>query len=563
VAKRRSIPDSPQTGRTRCAVYTRKSTDEGLDQEFNSLDAQYEACAAYVASQRHEGWTLARERYDDGGFSGGSMERPALQRLLDDVAAGRVQVILLYKIDRLTRSLSDFARIVEVLDKAGASFVSITQSFNTTTSMGRLTLNMLLSFAQFEREVTAERIRDKFAASRAKGMWMGGSVPLGYKVQDRKLVVDDSEAATVRHIFGRYAELGSGSALLDEMREQRIITKVQHLSDGRIRGGIPFTPGGLSYLLKNRVYIGEVVHKEAVYPGEHPAILDAELWARGQERIAANGVERTSRSNAKNPSLLAGRMVDGLGRPMTPSHAVKTGKRYRYYITHASAVTGGEQVWRISAPDAEAAVTACLKNFLEDQTRMRQLVNSAGSDARRLGIAITRAADAAHRLSDERHQRALITTLVKQVKLLGEHVEISIDAEAAAQHLGLPPLADATDPIVERIAITRVRIGKQVKLVLGDSPNRRDETLVALLTESQAAREIVIKRPNETIREIAASIGQCRSRFTKLVKLSWLAPSIATAILEGRQPGHLTAKELLAIKLPLDWASQEAALQFA
>jgi len=372
--------------------------------------------------------------------------------------------------------------------------------------MGRLTLNMLLSFAQFEREVTAERIRDKFAASRAKGMWMGGSVPLGYKVQDRKLVVDESEAATVRHIFGRYAELGSGSALLDEMHEQGILTKVQHLSDGRIRGGIPFTPGGLSYLLKNRVYVGEVVHKEAVYPGEHPAIIDAELWARVQDRMAANGLERTSRSNAKNPSLLAGRMVDGLGRPMTPSHAVKTGKRYRYYITHGSAVTDAEQVWRIGAPDAEAAVTACLKNFLEDQARVRQLVNSAGGDAQRLGIALTRAADAARRLSDGRHQRALVTTLVKQVKLLGEHVEISIDSEAAAHHLGLPPLIRVTDSVIERIAIARVRIGKQVKLVLGDAPTRRDEVLVALLAESQAAREIVIKRPNETIREIAVRL---------------------------------------------------------
>ncbi|MEJ7927927.1 recombinase family protein [Sphingobium sp. AN641] len=563
MARRRASPEPAQAGRTRCAVYTRKSTDEGLDQAFNSLDAQYEACTAYIASQRHEGWTLARERYDDGGFSGGSMERPGLQRLLDDVAAGRVQVIILYKIDRLTRSLSDFARIVDVLDKAGASFVSITQSFNTTTSMGRLTLNMLLSFAQFEREVTAERIRDKFAASRAKGMWMGGSVPLGYKVQDRKLVVDEADAKTVRYLFACYADLGSSKAVLAKLREQQITTKAQPLSDGRIRGGGSFTPGGLFYLLKNRTYIGEVVHKGAVYPGEHPAIIDADLWAQVQERIALNATQRVSRANATNPSLLAGRIIDGLGRPMTPSHATKGGRRYRYYITHESSITDAEPVWRISAPDAEAAVRESLKHHLGDRSGICRLIDAAGGDAQCLGRALDRAADAIRTLTDRPRERALVESLVTQVKLLSDHIEISIDPHAAAGHLGLPPLTGAVEPLIERIAIARVRIGKQVRLVLGDAPSRPDATLVELLTEAHAARERVMAAPGQTIQDIAAATGQCRKRFAKLVRLSWLSPSLAKAVLDGAQPPHLDARALLAVKLPLDWPSQRRVLGFA
>ncbi len=264
----------------RCAIYTRKSTEEGLEQEFNSLDAQYEACAAYVMSQRHEGWELVKDRYHDGGFSGGNMERPGLRQLLADVAGGKVQIIVLYKIDRLTRSLSDFSRIVDVLDEADASFVSVTQSFNTTTSMGRLMLNVLLSFAQFEREVTGERIRDKIAASKKKGMWMGGPVPLGYEVKERKLLINVAEADTIRHIFERYADLGSGQPLLDELREQGIRTKRRVHKDGSVRGDIPFTRGSLFHLLKNRIYHGKMVHKDSASPGEHEAIIEEDLWAR-------------------------------------------------------------------------------------------------------------------------------------------------------------------------------------------------------------------------------------------------------------------------------------------
>ena len=311
----------------RCAVYTRKSTEDGLEQEFNSLDAQYAACAAYALSQQHEGWTLNPERYDDGGFSGGNMQRPALKQLMADVAAGKVDIILLYKIDRLTRSLADFAKIVEVLDKAGASFVSITQSFNTTTSMGRLTLNMLLSFAQFEREVTGERIRDKIAASKRRGMWMGGPVPLGYDVADRKLVVNQAEAGLVRHIMRRYIALDSVAELVDELARDGHRTKLQVNASGPHRGGCVFRRGTLYHLLANQIYRGKLVHKGDYFDAQHEPIVPEELWEEVQRAIAERTQGHTRRLKAKHPSLLIGKLGDGEGRAMSPSHATKPGVR--------------------------------------------------------------------------------------------------------------------------------------------------------------------------------------------------------------------------------------------
>ena len=328
----------------RCAVYTRKSTEDGLEQEFNSLDAQYEACVAYALSQRHEGWVLSSERYDDGGFSGGNIQRPGLKRLLDDVAAGKVDIILLYKIDRLTRSLADFAKIVEVLDTAGASFVSITQSFNTTTSMGRLTLNMLLSFAQFEREVTGERIRDKIAASKRRGMWMGGSVPTGYLVKDRKLLVNEPQAEVVRFIMQRYLELGSVVELIDDLGRRGYRTELKISADGNESGGGPYTRGMLYRLLANPVYRGLAVHKGQSHPGEHEAIVSQELWDKVQQTLAKRTQGHSRRMKAKDPSLLVSLLVDGEGRAMTPSHSVKGNVRYRYYITRPGLVDES-QAW--------------------------------------------------------------------------------------------------------------------------------------------------------------------------------------------------------------------------
>src|SRR6202030_2456038 len=326
--------DLARTGSTiRCAIYTRKSSDEGLEQEFNSLDAQREACEAYIVSQRHAGWVALADMYDDGGLSGGTMERPALKRLLEDIAAGRIDTVVVYKIDRLTRSLADFAKIVDVLDAHDASFVSVTQQFNTPTSMGRLTLNMLLSFAQFEREIAGERIRDKIAASKKKGMWMGGNVPLGYDVKDRKLIVNEPEASTVRVIFRRYAELGSVALLKAELNRLGIVSKRREGAGGRLAGGQHFSRGALYLMLQNRIYRGEIVHQGTSYPDQHEAILDLELWQIVQDKLAANRQEHSLAVGAEAPSLLADLIVDAGGNRMTPAHATKKAKRYRYYVS--------------------------------------------------------------------------------------------------------------------------------------------------------------------------------------------------------------------------------------
>jgi len=357
---------APRT--VRCAIYTRVSTDAGLDQDFNSLDAQYDASQSYIRSQAHAGWTMVRTRYDDGGFSGGSTDRPALQKLLDDIRDGRIDVIVVYKIDRLTRSLADFAKLVELFDEHGVTFVSVTQQFNTTTSMGRLTLNVLLSFAQFEREVTAERIRDKVAASKRKGVWIGGMVPLGYEVRDGKPVIVEDEAKRVRTIFKTYLEVGSVGQLLPVLRKDGIVTKVRHLSTGKTIGGIPFSRGPLAHLLRNRFYIGEVSYKGEVCPGEQPPILDRELFDAVQVRLDQ---QRVSQDNARvrSDALLIGRIHDDAGNAMTPTHAQRRNVRYRYYVSTALVQGQSDEagsVARVPAAEVEAVIIKGVRERLGD-----------------------------------------------------------------------------------------------------------------------------------------------------------------------------------------------------
>ena len=356
----------------RCAIYTRVSTDQGLEQDFNSLDAQYDASQAYIRSQAHAGWTLVRSKYDDGGFSGGNTDRPALQRLLEDVRAGKIDVIVVYKVDRLTRSLADFAKLVELFDQHSVSFVSVTQQFNTTTSMGRLTLNVLLSFAQFEREVTSERIRDKIAASKRKGLWVGGMAPLGYDTKDRKITVNEAEADRVRDIFRSYLKLGSLNLLMADLRKRGIVTKVRTLKTGETVGGIPFTRGPLAHLLRNRFYIGEVVFKGETLAGEQPAIVDQDLFeavqAKLNEQVTNHKVSRT-----KSEALLLGRIFDDRGHRMTPSHARKRGIKYRYYISSALLQGRAEQagtVSRIPADEIEALVIKAVRDHLNESTEI-------------------------------------------------------------------------------------------------------------------------------------------------------------------------------------------------
>ena len=351
--------------RKRCAIYTRKSTEEGLEQAFNSLDAQREACAAYILSQAHEAWEPVEDVYDDGGWSGGNLDRPALKQLLQDIEGGRVDVIVVYKVDRLTRSLADFARIVDVLDKAGASFVSVTQAFNTTTSMGRLTLSVLLSFAQFEREVTGERIRDKIAASKRKGMWMGGPVPIGYRLQDRRLVIEPAEAATVRLIFERYVALTSIGDVIDELAERDIRTKKREIASGLTRGGIRFTRGPVAAILRNPIYVGKVHHKGELFEGQHDRIIGQELWEEVQQIRITNGGDRKAGKKLLAPSLLTGLLTDPDGNPMTPSHTVKGSRRYRYYLTREGERTGKPKPWRVPAGELDRIVVRQLSALLQ------------------------------------------------------------------------------------------------------------------------------------------------------------------------------------------------------
>ncbi|TDR34825.1 recombinase family protein [Aquamicrobium defluvii] len=337
----------PTIRKLRCAIYTRKSSEEGLEQEFNSLDAQREACEAYIASQRSEGWVLVRDQYDDGGISGGTLERPALKHLLADIEDGLIDVVVVYKIDRLSRSLMDFSKLVEVFDRNGVTFVSVTQSFNTTTSMGRLTLNILLSFAQFEREVTAERIRDKFAASRKKGMWMGGVVPLGYRVESRKLVIEETEAAMVRMIFERFVSVGSATVLAKALAAENMRTRRGKLVD----------KGVLYKLLNNRVYIGEAMHKGESYPGEHKAIIDRALWDKVHAILQTSPRKRASNTRAQTPALLKGLLFGPDGAAFSPTHTKKGNKLYRYYVSQSVLKRGADacSIGRVPAAEVESA----------------------------------------------------------------------------------------------------------------------------------------------------------------------------------------------------------------
>lgn len=551
----------------RCAVYTRKSTEDGLEQEFNSLDAQYEACAAYALSQQHEGWVLINDRYDDGGFSGGNMERPGLKRLLTDIEAGKIDIVLLYKIDRLTRSLTDFSKIVEVMDTAGASFVSITQSFNTTTSMGRLTLNMLLSFAQFEREVTGERIRDKIAASKKKGIWMGGPVPLGYEVKDRKLIANEPEAEQVRHVMRRYLVLGSVPALADELNAQGYRTKVQRRASGPHKGGCIFRRGTLYHLLSNRIYRGMIVHKGKAYQGEHEAIVDEHLWEQVQFKLKENACGSSRRKRHQYPSLLVGKVFDGEGRAMTPSHAQRGRKRYRYYVTRPEEVDGSA-AWRVNAHDLERLICDRMAEEIAEPVLPQRLCQSEELDARSLEQALAKADLLAANLrsgtSDK--QADLIDALVDRINLAETDIMVQLNKAGLMDALDLPECPHEAPAISICIPAVKVRRGHQLRLIIPgentvrNTPAQRDPKLIALVAEALAARKLIEDNPQRSIASIAEENGRCRTRLGNLIRISCLAPDIVRSIVEGRQSSSLSAKTLTRNPLPIDWAAQRKLL---
>lgn len=507
--------------RRRCAIYTRKSTDEGLEQSFNSLDSQREACAAYILSQTHEGWEAIPEHYDDGGYSGGSMDRPGLQQLLLDVEADRVDVIVVYKVDRLTRSLADFARIVDVLDKRGASFVSVTQAFNTTTSMGRLTLNVLLSFAQFEREVTGERIRDKIAASKARGMWMGGVVPLGYEVRDRKLVIVPEEAERVRHIFTRYLKLGSVYLLQEELAAQGVRTKARVLKDGRAYGNRNFSRGTLYQMLTNRIYLGEITHRGKAFPGDHEGIIDAVTFEQVCALLAGNRVKQTMAADAEHPSLLAGILWDSDGRRMSPSHANKNGARYRYYI-------GRKDKERLSLP-VHRVPAGEIENLVAHQLRQ--------------------------------HTDASWDTPLPTRETILEYVDqVSVHPNCLVIRF-----AGIDEPITVTASLIRCSGETRIAATSDDWPNaRRDRSLIKLIVRAHQARKALDDPANKSLETAASSMGLSCQYFCRLLRLAYLAPDITAAILDGRQPAHLNRQFLARINnLPINWADQREMIGFA
>jgi DNA invertase Pin-like site-specific DNA recombinase len=427
----------PIVRKLRCAVYTRKSSEEGLDMEFNSLDAQREACEAYVASQKPEGWVLVLDRYDDGGFSGGTLERPALRRLLADIEDGRVDVIVVYKIDRLSRSLMDFSKLVEVFDRHSVTFVSVTQSFNTTTSMGRLTLNILLSFAQFEREVIGERIRDKFAASRKKGMWMGGWAPLGYDIKDRKLVINETEAAKVRHIFERFVRCRSVTVLARELAAE----------DTRNRYGKPTNKGIIYRLLNNRVYVGDAVHRGTAYPGEHEPIIGKPLWDKVHAAMTESPRARAGRTRAQTPALLKGLIFGPTGRAMSPTHTRRGQKLYRYYVSQTVLKGGADScpINRVPAAEIERGVIDQLRVLL----RSPEIIVATWRAARKEieGLTEAEVRDALERL-DPLWDELFPAEQARIVQLLVERIDVDVDGVDV--RLRVDGLASVFSDLVER-----------------------------------------------------------------------------------------------------------------
>jgi DNA invertase Pin-like site-specific DNA recombinase len=561
--------------RYRCAIYTRKSTDEGLDQDFNSLDAQREACAAYIVSQNSLGWKLLPQHYDDGGISGGHMDRPALLDLLRDIKSGKIDTVVVYKIDRLTRALADFSKMVEIFDQHEVSFVSVTQQFNTTTSMGRLTLNVLLSFAQFEREVTAERIRDKIAASRKKGMWMGGRVPLGYNVVNKRLVVNEDEAAIVRQLFGMYLEIRSVPKLKDECDRLGLKTKTQHQQDGRIAGGKPLSRGHLYTLLTKPIYIGQVVHRRKTYPGQQDAIIDPDTFHQVQALITANAPDRLQRENRASPHLLTGLLFDETGDALSPTHATKKGKRYRYYTSHRLKSAGASRSGgrRLAADKIEAVVLQLLQDHLSDQGKLARLFSNAESSANQMLQLAQGAKRLAGELTTQTHAelKATICKLVQEVGLSTESIAVQIrlnglydllTAGKSKAKLNLP--SDATSTINSPLQLKKR--GVETKLVIGDGPQtiaEPNQALIMLIAQAQYWLERLTTGTVPSIIDLAEEQGVDKNKISRALRFAYLAPDITQAILEGHHPVELTADRMRRLPdLPMNWQKQRDLLGF-
>jgi DNA invertase Pin-like site-specific DNA recombinase len=555
----------PKPAFKRCAVYTRKSSEEGLEQDFNSLHAQREACEAFVKSQKGEGWHLIDTAYDDGGLSGGTLERPSVQRLLADITDGKIDIVVVYKVDRLTRSLADFAKMVELFDRHGVSFVAVTQQFNTTTSMGRLTLNILLSFAQFEREVTGERIRDKIAASKRRGMWMGGNLPLGYEVRDRKLVINYAEAETVRSIYRLYRELGSVRRLKEELDRCGIRSKVRGSGRGNRSGGCSFSRGALYTILANPIYIGEIRHKSLRHPGQHEPIVDRALWGSVQEQMRAP--QRRSQQGRGASSYLIGKLFDETGERLTPSHAVKGGRRYRYYISRALVTGVTSQVphgWRLPALEIERIIASEVEKMLSDRSAIVAALREHGIDMRHVPTVLEAAHSLGGKLRSDLERGPVLTSLVERVELRQDAMGLAITLAPVLKGDGPAPEVSGAVNIVRSVPLRFRRRGVEMKLVIdspGTSPPRVDPVLLKTVARAHRWFEALASGQATSVAELAKRDGVNDRYIRSLMHLAFLAPQVVEAIIQGCQPADLTAKALVTrIELPLSWQDQAQAL---
>jgi site-specific DNA recombinase len=511
----------------RCAIYTRVSTDQGLEQDFNSLDAQREASEAYIKSQAHEGWRLIRDHYDDGGFSGGSMDRPALQKLLTDVQARRIDVIVVYKVDRLTRSLADFAKLVETFDARGVSFVSVTQSFNTTTSMGRVTLNVLLSFAQFEREVTDERIRDKIAASKRKGMWMGGVVPLGYRVENRALHIVEDHAEIVRSLFRRYLEAGSVVRLKQQLEADGIRIPIRIDGGGRSTGGGPFTRGHIYKILANPIYVGWIAHKGEIHEGQQPPIVTRELWDEVRQRLGDHlGAARTKRTRQSSDALLMGKLYDDMDRRMSPTWAKKGSERWRYYVSQAAQQgnkSKAASILRVPAADVEKLV-----------------------------------AEAVGKLSSSDASRADIRNLIDHVVISHASIRIRL-SEVAEENDGARILLlpwTRPSPYRKREILQGA---DDAKTSARPMPANARAILIEALRDAHRWLDELVSDPHLALESLASREGRTVRSIRMTLSLAFLAPEIVNAAVEGRLPRGFGLKRL--VDLPMAWPDQWRTLE--
>ncbi|MEK6746124.1 MAG: recombinase family protein [Pseudomonadota bacterium] len=546
----------------RCAIYTRKSHEEGLDQEFNSLDAQRIAAEAYIQSQMHEGWEVVATRYDDGGFSGGTIERPALQRLLDDIKEEKVDVIVVYKVDRLSRSLMDFSKLVEIFDANNVSFVSVTQAFNTTNSMGRLTLNILLSFAQFEREVTGERIRDKFAASKKKGMWMGGIIPLGYDVQHRKLLVNPAEAEQVRFIFKKYLELKSIHLLKEYLHQHGYKPKSWVTQSGNVRGAAKHSKQSVRTLLSNYLYLGKIRHKEHIHDGEHEAIIDKDLWSQVQAQLQNNSVLRTAAKNQNHEILFKGKVADASGNPFITTYTKRGSKRYHYYLNKTSKA-------RIGIAELNSIITNGTASLDINRIKLEVLQLSKAEICTRYHAAVDAIVrEAVDKIVVFEDKITIMIDKVKLSKIIAGSKNYGVSDKAAIESAHVEVL-DKTDMIEVILSITfRSYGGRKIGYsanhgAIGINKTNHDQSLIRAIVRSYKWNKMLESGEIKSVKEIAEKERVERTYAGDVMRLKYLSPEITTMIMNGTQPRNLNVSQLVRQPLPMDWEAQKTLLQIA